>query len=308
MIDRDGAGLQVRPDSGLGILRRPPEHPFNRLGPKAVRLALAPLSLVLTKANSRSTVHRPAYLDYIGVKRYSPEGEVIGERRFLGLYTTTAYHASLLEIPFLRGKVERVLERAGFPPDQPRPQGADRDPRVLPARLAVPDRQRRAVRDRDGDPRARRAPAGAAVRPPRSARPVRRVPGHDSARPVQHREPRAGRRDPARGVRRQPPRLDAAAVGVGARARALRDPHARRDSRRLRRRRDRVQAGRRDPRVDRRSADGAGDRARRGARAEAGQPLRARVPARLPRRLARPLRGLRHRPDRGARRPATGRS
>ena len=115
VIDRDGAGLQVRPDSGLGILRRPPEHPFNRLGPKAVRLALAPLSLVLTKANSRSTVHRPAYLDYIGVKRYSPEGEVIGERRFLGLYTSTAYHASLLDIPFLRNKVKRVLQRAGFP-------------------------------------------------------------------------------------------------------------------------------------------------------------------------------------------------
>ena len=68
--------------------------------------------------------------------------------------------------------------RAGrVPAGQPRPQGADRDPRVLPARLAVPDRQRRAVRDRDGDPRARGAPAGAAVRPARSARPVRRVPG-----------------------------------------------------------------------------------------------------------------------------------
>jgi glutamate dehydrogenase len=116
VIDRDGAGLQVHPDSGLGILRRPPEHPFNRLGPQAVRLALAPLSLVLTKANSRSTVHRPAYLDYIGVKRYSAHGEVIGERRFLGLYTSTAYHASLLDIPFLRNKVKRVLKRAAFPP------------------------------------------------------------------------------------------------------------------------------------------------------------------------------------------------
>ena len=105
---------------------------------------------------------------------------MIGERRFLGLYTTTAYHASPLEIPFLRNKVKRVLERAGFPPAQPRPQGADRDPRVLPARLAVPDGQRRAVRDRDGDPRARGAPARAAVRPPRPARPVRRVPGRRS--------------------------------------------------------------------------------------------------------------------------------
>ena len=58
---------------------------------------------------------------------------------------------------------------------------------------------------------------------------------------------------------------------------------------------------RRDPGVDRRSARGAGDRVRRGARAEAVQPLRARVPARLPRRLARALRGRPTSQDRGAR-------
>ena len=70
---------------------------------------------MLTKANSRATVHRPAYLDYVGVKRFGAAGEVIGERRFLGLYTTAAYKASPLEIPMLRAKVQRVLARAGFP-------------------------------------------------------------------------------------------------------------------------------------------------------------------------------------------------
>ena len=66
---------------------------------------------------TRATIHRPSYLDYVGVKRFDEEGRVIGERRFLGLYTTAAYKASAREIPLLRGKVEHVLARAGFPPD-----------------------------------------------------------------------------------------------------------------------------------------------------------------------------------------------
>ena len=63
--------------------------------------------LVLTKSSERATVHRPAYMDYVGV----------GERRFLGLYTHTAYRANPSEIPILRRKVAAVLERAAFPPD-----------------------------------------------------------------------------------------------------------------------------------------------------------------------------------------------
>jgi hypothetical protein len=61
-------------------------------------------------------VHRPAYLDYVGVKKFGADGQVVGEHRFLGLYTRTAYRVSPREIPQLRGKVEGVLERAGFPP------------------------------------------------------------------------------------------------------------------------------------------------------------------------------------------------
>jgi glutamate dehydrogenase len=110
-------GLRACPGSGLGILRGPAPTPFTELRSRALELARAPHLLVLTKANSRSTVHRPAYLDYIGVKRFGPDGQVTGERRFLGLYTTAAYKASPCEIPLLRGKVATVMARAGFPPD-----------------------------------------------------------------------------------------------------------------------------------------------------------------------------------------------
>ncbi|HEX2125143.1 MAG TPA: NAD-glutamate dehydrogenase [Thermoleophilaceae bacterium] len=116
----DGLRLNAVPGSGLGILRQrggeTSSRGFDRL-PAGVRaLALEPYLLNLTKANSRATVHRPSYLDYVGVKRIDADGRVTGERRFLGLYTHTAYHATPQEIPVLRRKVDAVLSRADFPP------------------------------------------------------------------------------------------------------------------------------------------------------------------------------------------------
>ncbi len=111
------ARLQVVADSGLGILRGRPASEITELSDQAFNLALADTPLLLTKANSRATVHRPSYLDYVGVKRFDEQGRVIGERRFLGLFTTAAYKESPLAIPLLRGKVNYVLERAAFPPD-----------------------------------------------------------------------------------------------------------------------------------------------------------------------------------------------
>jgi glutamate dehydrogenase len=105
--------------SGLGILRQTESGPVSRsfaeLPPGVRRLARTPKLLNLTKANSRATVHRPSYLDYIGIKKFDESGQVTGERRFLGLYTFSAYSASAFDIPLVRRKVRYVLERAGFP-------------------------------------------------------------------------------------------------------------------------------------------------------------------------------------------------
>ncbi len=106
--------------TGLGILRVKGEQPhslsFSQLTPEVRKLAREKTLLNLTKANSRATVHRPAYLDYVGVKRFDENGEVTSERRFLGLYTHTVYSASPWEIPVLRRKVQHVLERSGLLP------------------------------------------------------------------------------------------------------------------------------------------------------------------------------------------------
>jgi glutamate dehydrogenase len=114
--------LDTVSNSGLGILRQPGAKQtstgFHRLPPGVRALALEPYLLTLTKANSRSTIHRAAYLDYVGIKRFDPAtGKPIGERRFLGLYTTAAYRQPPKEVPILRRKVEAILEKADFPPD-----------------------------------------------------------------------------------------------------------------------------------------------------------------------------------------------
>jgi glutamate dehydrogenase len=111
------AELAVVEGTGLGILRGAARIPVKRLDEKRLELARSSHPLVLTKSNSRATVHRPSYLDYVGVKRFAPDGRVLGECRFLGLYTTTAYKTSSREIPLLRDKVAGVLTHAAFPPD-----------------------------------------------------------------------------------------------------------------------------------------------------------------------------------------------
>ncbi|TWG94154.1 glutamate dehydrogenase [Nocardioides sp. J9] len=111
--------LRPVPGSGLGILRETAVDgdtsvAFSRL-PEAVKAkAREKTLLVMAKANSRSTVHRPAYLDYVSVKTFDDAGEVVGERRFLGLLSSAAYTESLLQIPLLREKVAEVLERSGY--------------------------------------------------------------------------------------------------------------------------------------------------------------------------------------------------
>ena len=112
----DGSALEPVQGTGLGIMRydRPPSAGFAHLPPEVRARARDPHVLVLTKANSRSTVHRSAYLDYVGVKTFDADGQVVGERRFLGLFTSTAYVQSVLSIPVVRRTVAGVLELSGF--------------------------------------------------------------------------------------------------------------------------------------------------------------------------------------------------
>ncbi|MBU6243835.1 MAG: NAD-glutamate dehydrogenase [Actinomycetales bacterium] len=125
VADVEGVDALVAvPGSGLGILTddagdapaATASQSFSRL-PASVRAkAREPRLLVLTKANSRSTVHRPGYLDYVGIKVFDETGAVVGERRFLGLFSAAAYSESVTTIPVLRRRVERVMEALDLVP------------------------------------------------------------------------------------------------------------------------------------------------------------------------------------------------
>ena len=122
LVAVDGEDTLRVSGAGLGILRvgagtAPESSAFAALPAEVRAQARVPRVLLLTKSNARSTVHRPGYLDYIGVKRFDGEGRVTGEHRFVGLYTSTAYHASPGEIPLLRQKVAAITEQAGFLPN-----------------------------------------------------------------------------------------------------------------------------------------------------------------------------------------------
>ena len=110
--------------SGLGILRpghRPPETTTRTLSSDIRRQSRSRDLTLVTKANSTSTVHRPGYLDYVGVKQFGMigrlKGKLIGERRFLGLWTSSAYNSNPRDIPLLGHKVTQVAEHFTFAPD-----------------------------------------------------------------------------------------------------------------------------------------------------------------------------------------------
>ena len=121
-LSRRGDGEVLAPvtGSGLGILRSdPPTRPgarraaARRRRPRRTSRSI----LVLTKANSRSTVHRIAHLDYIGVKMFDDDGEVVGERRFLGLFAPPPTPSRCCACRWSPRRSQAVLDRSGVAPD-----------------------------------------------------------------------------------------------------------------------------------------------------------------------------------------------
>lgn len=87
---------------------------LSSLSPFAQKELLSKRILILTKTNRLSGVHRPAYMDYIGIKVFNQHGELIGEHRFIGLFASSFYNSSVQEIPLLQEKVAKMTELVGF--------------------------------------------------------------------------------------------------------------------------------------------------------------------------------------------------
>ncbi len=107
-------------DSSLGLMKNSISTRVRLLSnvpANAREEALSSNPLLLTKTNSKSRVHRPAYMDYIGVKEFDEKGNVCGEHRFLGLYSASFYNSSATDLPMLKEKIERMCELSGFEPN-----------------------------------------------------------------------------------------------------------------------------------------------------------------------------------------------
>jgi glutamate dehydrogenase len=111
-----GEGSDTRfepvPATGLGVLRGDTDaaSAFH-----AVPLPGQPPQLmIITKDNDKSRVHRPAYLDYIGIRTFSADGRITGEHRFLGLFASSAYSEAVTRVPVLGKKAAEVLRRSGY--------------------------------------------------------------------------------------------------------------------------------------------------------------------------------------------------
>ena len=112
--------IQPIQGTGYGILSdgREEVHEINlsKLPEDAQKLALSPQLLILAKSEIKASVHRDAFMDYIGVKRFNQKGEVIGERRIYGLFTSATYYSHIKDIPLLRRKVKHILEKSQLDP------------------------------------------------------------------------------------------------------------------------------------------------------------------------------------------------
>jgi glutamate dehydrogenase len=107
-------------ETGLGILRaghKRPQSTSRTLAADIRRQSRSRDLVLVTKANLQSSVHRAGYLDYVGVKTFDAEGQLIGERRFLGLWTSSAYNSTPREIPLVRHKVAQVVQHFALAPD-----------------------------------------------------------------------------------------------------------------------------------------------------------------------------------------------
>jgi len=117
---RGQEALDSLEETGLGLLRaghKRPRSTSRTLAADIRRQSRARDLVLVTKANLQSSVHRAGYLDYVGVKSFDAEGRLMGERRFLGLWTSSAYNSNPREIPLVRHKVAQVVQHFALAPD-----------------------------------------------------------------------------------------------------------------------------------------------------------------------------------------------
>ncbi|MEO1084030.1 MAG: NAD-glutamate dehydrogenase, partial [Acidobacteriota bacterium] len=119
LVEEDGE-CYLRPidDTGLGLLRSLPlDEQIDARRPvtsSSYILLKEERLLHISKSVRHSTVHRDVHMDLVSIKKFDENGDINGELRFIGLFTSRAYSIAASDIPLVRDKVRRVMERTGF--------------------------------------------------------------------------------------------------------------------------------------------------------------------------------------------------
>lgn len=117
--DASGANIMEHVShSGLGVLADPKIHSLTRnlddMFPPAKSAILSDEVLLLGKTDSMSSVHRPAYTDFVAIKIFDKNGKLLRLMRFVGLYTASVYNISAESIPFIRKRIDRIFGMTVF--------------------------------------------------------------------------------------------------------------------------------------------------------------------------------------------------
>ncbi len=119
VTDADGESqLQLTAGSALGVLadRQQPTYStgFAALNAADKKAWLEGERLILNKSQRRANIHRNAYYDLVGIQKLDALGKVVGQWRFIGLYTAQAYLSSVWDIPILRQKSQYVVDQCDY--------------------------------------------------------------------------------------------------------------------------------------------------------------------------------------------------
>lgn len=113
----DKGAVKVVADSALGLFRKTRSATAETVADMEKQLVAALQGegiVTFIKSGRRASVHRPAYNDYVIVRQFDSKGNVVGGRRFLGLYTSSVYNDSPRSIPIIRKKIKTVLAASKF--------------------------------------------------------------------------------------------------------------------------------------------------------------------------------------------------
>ena len=112
----EGRALAAVRGSGLGILSKldwsayEQPVPLDTIEPNLRARIEGGDLLIYSKTNRPSTVHRRARMDYIGVRKVSEDGRIVGEARMVGLFTSKAYSEPASKTPLLHRKLEQIVD------------------------------------------------------------------------------------------------------------------------------------------------------------------------------------------------------